>query len=128
MDRIILYDGKCNLCCGTARFIKKHDGVKKFRFESLHTEEAGKILQKSGLSGKDLNTLIYFDTERFHLRSSAILHILRDLGGGWSLFYGFIIVPRVIGDFFYIIVAKTRYRIFGETKQCLFPADQEGTQ
>lgn len=120
MDRIILYDGKCNLCCGTARFIKRHDSIKAFRFESLYSEEAGNILQKSGLSGKDLNTLIYFSSDRFYLRSSAVLHILKDMGGGWSLFYIFIIVPPVIGDFFYKIVAKTRYRIFGEREECFF--------
>jgi predicted DCC family thiol-disulfide oxidoreductase YuxK len=126
MDRIILYDGKCNLCCGTARFIKRHDNLKNFRFESLHSEEAGKLLQKSGLSGKDLKTLIYISSGQFYLRSSAVLHILKDMGGGWSLFYAFIIVPPVIGDFFYKIVATTRYRIFGIREECFFPAEEEG--
>lgn len=126
MDRIILYDGKCNLCCGTARFIKRHDNLKNFRFESLHSEEAGKLLQKSGLSGKDLNTLIYISSGQFYLRSSAVLHILKDMGGCWSLFYAFIIVPPVIGDFFYKIVATTRYRIFGIREECFFPAEEEG--
>lgn len=123
MENVIIYDGFCNLCCGAAMFVKKRDMQKRFTFISRDSEEGKIILLNSGLSGKDLNTLIYFSSGQFYIRSSAVLHILKDLGGIWRLFYGFIIVPRFIADFVYIIVAKTRYYIFGKRDECFIPAD-----
>lgn len=123
MSRIILYDGKCNLCCGAARFVKKHDRLKRFNFTSQESKEGESLLQKSGFTGKDLNTLIYIAEGRYYKRSSAVLHIFKDMGGTWKLLYGFIIVPHFLSDFLYILVAKTRFRIFGKRDGCLIPEE-----
>ena len=63
--------------------------------------------------------MVYIKENKYYTRSSAVLNILKDLGGGWSLFYGFIIVPEFIRDFFYNVIARIRYRIFGKKVSCL---------
>jgi predicted DCC family thiol-disulfide oxidoreductase YuxK len=48
------------------------------------------------------------------VRSDALLHILRRLGGGWKVLAKVIdVVPRPLRDASYSFVARIRYRIFG---------------
>ena len=49
-----------------------------------------------------------------------MLHILKEMGGVWKLFFIFIIIPNFIRDFIYKIIAKTRYKIFGRHDYCIY--------
>ncbi|MCA1583821.1 MAG: DCC1-like thiol-disulfide oxidoreductase family protein, partial [Acidobacteria bacterium] len=57
--------------------------------------------------------------------SSAILEILRRLGGIWSLAYVGVIIPRALRDTLYQFVARRRYRWFGRRQACRIPTPQE---
>lgn len=121
MDRtapVLLFDGECNLCDTLVRFIIKHDRSKRIMFSPLQSDTSKILLRRFGLPEKDLNTVVYLKGETYYLRSSAILNILRDLRGGWSLFYGFIIIPGFILDIFYKIIARNRFSIFGRKAMC----------
>ena len=61
---------------------------------------------------------------QFFEKSDAALEIARYLRG-WSWLYGFRFVPRTIRDFFYDIVARNRYRIFGKSAACRVPTPAE---
>ena len=55
------------------------------------------------------------------VRSDALIHILRSLGGGWRFLGGLIaVVPRPVRDLGYDFVARIRYRVFG-TREDLCP-------
>jgi predicted DCC family thiol-disulfide oxidoreductase YuxK len=43
------------------------------------------------------------------------------LGGGWGIFYLFILVPRFIRDSIYAFIARNRYKWFGQRSECLMP-------
>jgi predicted DCC family thiol-disulfide oxidoreductase YuxK len=118
VNNIVIYDGLCNLCCSLTGFIRNHAGKNRFTMVSRYTEAGEKLLRSSDLKGKDLDTLIYYSGGRYYLRSSAVIRILKDMGGLWKLFYPLKFIPAFIRDFFYLIVAKTRYRIFGKTEGC----------
>ena len=109
MAGTILYDSSCNLCNSQVRFIRKRDRDDLFRFVPLQSEEGREMLYKAGLPGNELDTVVYEKSGRHYLRSSAVLGILRDLGRGWRLFYSLMIVPAVIRDFFYRLVARNRH-------------------
>ena len=111
MSGTVLYDGNCNLCNNQVRFIRKRDKGKQFRFVPLQSEEGIDMLRDAGLPGNELDTVVYKKSGRHYLRSSAVLGILRDLGGGWRLLYSLVIVPAVIRDFFYRLVARNRHRL-----------------
>lgn len=115
---ILLYDGVCNLCNSLVHFIKKRDKYGKFQFFPLQSAKGKAFLQKYGLPSDDMDSVVYIHRDRYYLRSSAILNVLKELGGIWKLFYVFIILPAFIRDFFYMVIAKTRYKIFGRHDYC----------
>lgn len=77
------------------------------------------MLKKHGVSDKEFDSVVLVKGNQYYLKSSAILHLLKDLGGFWKLFFIFIIIPPFIRDFAYKIVAKTRYKIFGRDDSCI---------
>jgi predicted DCC family thiol-disulfide oxidoreductase YuxK len=119
---ILLFDGVCNLCISVVNFIIKKDSKEKFKFAALQSESGQALLKKFGLSTNDFNSFIYISGDNYFIKSSAALHVLKELGGVWILFYIFIFFPRPIRDFVYNIIAKTRYRIFGKQNTCFLPS------
>ena len=63
-------------------------------------------------------SVILIEDKGFLWKSSAVLQVFRDLGGGWSLLYGLKIIPGPVRDFVYDMVARSRNRIF-RRKECL---------
>lgn len=119
-ENIILFDGHCNLCSRLVNFIIKRDKKTKFVLVSLQSASGQSLLKKFGLPGDDFDSVVYIRGDRYYLKSSAILHILKELGGIWKLFFIFIIIPNFIRDFIYKIIAKTRYKIFGRHDSCMY--------
>jgi predicted DCC family thiol-disulfide oxidoreductase YuxK len=115
---ILLFDGGCNLCNGLVKFIVKRDKKGKIKFASLQSDTGKSLLSKAGLGSDSIDTVVYFSRDKTHLRSSAVLNLLKDLGGGWKLFYALIIIPAFIRDFFYNIIAENRFKLFGRSDNC----------
>lgn len=123
-DNILLFDGVCNLCNRVIQFTIRRDPERKFKFASLQSDTGQQILKKLGLSIDDFESFVLIKGDKYFLRSSAALMVLRELGGFWRLFYFFIIVPRPVRDFLYNLVAKSRYRIFGRRATCMVPTPE----
>jgi predicted DCC family thiol-disulfide oxidoreductase YuxK len=118
MNGTVLFDGDCNLCDRLGRFLRKHDRMNRFRLVPLQSEEGILSLLAAGLTISENDTAVYIKENKFHLRSTAVLHILKDLGCTWRILYIFIIVPPFIRDPLYKLLAKNRYRIFGRKDYC----------
>jgi predicted DCC family thiol-disulfide oxidoreductase YuxK len=118
---ILLFDGVCNLCNSIVQFTIKRDPKEKFKFASLQSESGQALLKKFGLPTDDFDSFVFINGDKYFLKSSAGLHVLKELGGVWKLFYVFIIFPRPLRDFVYNIIAKTRYKIFGKRGTCMIP-------
>lgn len=118
---ILLFDGVCNLCISVVNFTIKRDSKEKFKFAALQSESGQALLKKFGLPTNDFDSFVFICGEKYFLKSSAGLHVLRELGGVWKLFYAFIIFPGPLRDSIYSIVAKTRYNIFGKQDTCIIP-------
>ena len=123
-EQVLLFDGFCNLCNGLVIFIIKRDSKSKFKFAALQSSAGQTLLKKYGLSSDDINTLVYVKGGNIFLKSSAVIHILKDLGGLWKLFIVFIILPKFIRDFFYKLIAKWRYKILGKRETCMIPTPE----
>lgn len=119
---IILFDGVCNLCNGFVQFVIKRDKTERFIFGTLQSEAATKLLDGFEYSSEKMNTVILIEEGKIYTQSTAALRIAKQLAGGWSLFYGFIIVPKFLRDGIYNLIAKYRYRIFGKEPTCMVPA------
>lgn len=116
--KIILFDGVCSLCNGAMAFIARRDCKALFHFASLQSDAGIALLKEAGMPVKGLDTLVYLREGHPYIRSSAVLHILRDMGGGWQLMYGLIVTPRFIRDAVYRLVAAMRHRIGKKQKAC----------
>lgn len=123
-EHILLFDGVCNLCNSIVQFTIKRDPKGKFKFASLQSASGQSLLKKFHLPTDDFNSFVFIKGEKLFLKSSAGLHVLKELGGVWKFFYGFIIVPRPVRDFIYMIIAKTRYKIFGKQRTCMIPSEK----
>jgi predicted DCC family thiol-disulfide oxidoreductase YuxK len=121
---LLLYDGFCGLCNRLVRFVLKHDPQARFRFASLQSAYAAPILKPHGLDPQDLNTLyvVQEDGERLTVRSDALIFVLYELGGLWrAVSVALSIFPKPLRDWGYNVVARHRYRIFGQYETCLLP-------
>jgi predicted DCC family thiol-disulfide oxidoreductase YuxK len=121
---IILYDGVCGLCNRLVQFVLKHDSRSCFRFASLQSDFAARVLRRHGAAPEDLDTVyVVLDHalpgERLASRSDAAVMVLQELGGGWSVL-GMVlrVLPGWLRNWGYNLVARNRYRIFGKVDSC----------
>ncbi len=118
---LILFDGVCNFCNYWVSFAIKRDREKKLRFTSLQGETAKQLLPKYNINTTSLSSVIFIDKGIAFTQSSAAIRICKYLDGGWKLFYGLMIIPKFIRDFFYNVIARNRYRWFGKKETCMIP-------
>jgi predicted DCC family thiol-disulfide oxidoreductase YuxK len=118
---VILFDGVCNLCNSAVQFVIRRDKKNHFRFSSLQSPFGQSLLKSSNFDATHLNTFVLLQDGKIFTKSSAALLVARQLSGGWSLLYLFIIVPRFIRNGIYDWIARNRYRWFGKKEACMVP-------
>ena len=127
---IILYDGVCGLCNRLNQFVLRRDPEGEFRFASLQSPFAGRILARHGTNPQDLDTVYVvanYELPEEHLlaRSDAIAFVLTQLGGIWKFLGLFLqLLPRFLRDRAYGVVARNRYRVFGRFETCMVPSPE----
>lgn len=121
MNNVILFDGECNFCDRSVQFIINRDPAGYFKFASLQSAAGQKILKEYSVPD-NVNSFILIDNNRYYIKSTAALRVCKNLKGLWKLFYLLLIIPRPIRDFFYEIIARNRYKWFGEKNSCMLPS------
>lgn len=122
--KIILFDGVCNLCNSSVQFLIEQDKENVFLFSSLQAEFGQKFLKEYQLNAEEFDSIIYLDGDQFYDKSSAALHIAKDIGYPMRLLYVLIIIPKFIRDFAYGIIATNRYKWFGKKESCWLPTPE----
>ena len=120
---VVLFDGVCTLCNGTVNFLIDRDPSQKLKFAPLQSD-AGLALLKEHQLDEALNTIILVQEGAVYQRSTAVLRITRQLSGGWPLLSVLLLVPAVIRDGVYNLVARHRYRWFGQSERCRVPTPE----
>jgi predicted DCC family thiol-disulfide oxidoreductase YuxK len=121
-ESVVLFDGVCNLCNASVRFVIKRDRAARFKFASLQSPYAASLFRRMNFHSEGVDSIVLFENGKFFVRSTAALNIARHLSGLWPLLYAFIIVPPFIRDAVYDFVARNRYRWFGKKEFCEVPA------
>ncbi|MGH8559100.1 MAG: thiol-disulfide oxidoreductase DCC family protein, partial [Methylococcales bacterium] len=114
---IILFDGVCNLCDASVRFVISHDKHDRFRFAPLQSATGAKIAAKYDIIG-ELSTFYLIEGGRAYQRSDAWLRIMYDLGGVFSAAYVLYFIPRTFRDWIYDLIGRNRYQWFGKKEYC----------
>ena len=117
---VVLFDGVCNLCHTSVRFIIKRDPQARFHFASLQSAPGQSLLARYRAPG-DLDTVVLIEDGQCYTRSTAALRICRRLNRLWPVLYVLMVFPRPLRDAVYQWIARNRYRWFGRLEACPLP-------
>lgn len=124
-NAIVLFDGVCNLCNGIVQFVLKRDKNSYFKFCSLQSETAKRLLdQHPHINAVGFDSIVLIESDKIYVKSDAGLRILKRLGGWWKLVEVFYLFPKFIRDRVYNFIAHNRYKWFGKQDQCMVPTKE----
>lgn len=122
---VLFYDGECGLCNASVRFLLRRDRRAVLRFASLQSPLGQRTLRRLGLPTEDFDSMVFMpdlDGGEFHLRTDGVTAVLQALGGRWGAVGRWARrVPAPWRDAAYRLVARLRYRIWGEYKPTPLP-------
>ncbi|UMB61456.1 DUF393 domain-containing protein [Lutibacter sp. A80] len=122
---LILFDGVCNLCNASVKFIIKHDKKAHFKFASLQSDAAKELLLHYNLKKNYMDSIILIENNtNYYEKSTAALKIAQKLDGMFKLLYIFIVIPSFIRDWIYTYIANNRYKWFGKKDKCMIPTPE----
>lgn len=121
---IILFDAECILCSANAQFVLTHDRKKRFRLAAMQGEVGSGLYRRFGIDPTNPDSIIVVDGDKMLRDSDAVLAIYAGLGWPWKALALLRLVPRVIRDPLYLLVARNRYRIFGRRESCWLPSPE----
>jgi predicted DCC family thiol-disulfide oxidoreductase YuxK len=121
---VVLFDGVCNLCNSSVQFIIARDPSARFRFATLQSPTAQRLIEESGAGSPLPDSIVLLENGKLYTRSTAALRIARRLQFPWPLLYAWIVVPRLLRDVAYDWIARNRYRWFGKRDACMMPTPE----
>ncbi|MFH2132978.1 MAG: DCC1-like thiol-disulfide oxidoreductase family protein [bacterium] len=119
--KIVIFDGICNLCNAGVNFVIKRDPTGVFSFTPMQSDISQKLIKQYHAAAFDFDTFLLIKNGVCYERSDAIMEIMKDLTGYWSILRFFSFVPKPIRDYFYNLVARNRYQLFGKRNHCMVP-------
>lgn len=117
----IYYDGHCALCSGFVQAILRVDERGYWRFAPLQSAFAKTHLAPYGIDPGALTTVIAEDRGHIYVKSDAALRVASRLGWPWRAAAALRVLPKGLRDGVYDVVARYRYRVFGEREACYLP-------
>lgn len=115
---LVLFDGICNLCDHTVRFIIKRDRNEVFRFVPLQSTLGKALLAQFGFPSNYRDSFVFIDNGRPYIKSTAFIQISKKLRMPWPLFSLTTIVPQILRDYIYNKIGQNRYSWFGQHDYC----------
>jgi predicted DCC family thiol-disulfide oxidoreductase YuxK len=119
---VIFFDGYCNLCNGAIQWIIEKDKQALFHFAPIDSKFATNHLPHQLLTNVDSIVLLHGND--IYVKSSAALQIAKMLPKPYTWLSAFRIFPPAIRDWFYDLIAKYRYRIWGSRASCMVPSPE----
>lgn len=121
MNDLIIFDGVCNLCTFSVRFILQHETAPLLYFTPLQSKTGAQLLQTYGFDPNDAKTFVLVQNGQVYSRSEAALRVAKYLRWPWRGLVAFRMMPRPWRDAIYDYIARNRYRWFGQHDICMLP-------
>ena len=118
---VIIFDGYCALCSGSASFVLRHDAEGVFRLLPAQSTLGDALYRHYGLDRTNYETVILIADGVVWLKSEAAIRIARLLGFPWSLASAWRVLPLSWRDRLYDTVARNRLKWFGARTSCYRP-------
>jgi len=120
--KLILFDGVCNLCNSSVQYVIKNDKRSKYLFAALQSDIGKDIIDTFNINPSKTDSIILYSKEKgVKVKSSAALHVVKDLGFPVNMLSIFLIVPPFIRNVVYDFIAKNRYKWYGKKESCMIP-------
>ncbi|SCW86902.1 Predicted thiol-disulfide oxidoreductase YuxK, DCC family [Paenibacillus tianmuensis] len=120
--RIVFFDGECNFCNGWVKFIYRRDPQGVFKFASLQSPAAQRILLPFNHRLDRIDSIVLVEEGKYYTESTAVLRILKRLDGPIKYLYFLKIIPASFRNWAYRLFAKKRYALFGRRYECELPS------
>lgn len=124
MQKVVLFDGVCNLCNSSVQKLIRWDKKETLKFASLQSKFGQRLLSDLKLDKDNFTSILYLKGNQVFTRSTAAILILTDLGGGWKIMRIFYLIPKILRDKIYDWISKNRYKWFGKKEQCWLPTPE----
>ena len=124
MTGIILFDGQCVFCDHSVQFILKRDVDKVFQFASLQSDIGQQLLKQYNVDSS-IDSIVVIYMNKLYTQSDAAIVIAQQFKGLWKLLTVVKFIPKWLRDKMYVVIAKNRYRLFGEMDTCRIPTEEE---
>jgi predicted DCC family thiol-disulfide oxidoreductase YuxK len=122
---VLFYDGVCAMCNGIVKCMLRLDRNAVFFFAPLQGATAQRARALYPEFPEEIETIVYLRQGELFVRSRAAALAMREMPYPAKALSWFRFLPAWLTDFFYGIVARTRYRVFGKYDTCpLPPAEQ----
>lgn len=118
---IVLFDGVCNLCTTSVRFLLTYNKKENLHFASLQSNYAKNLLEQYQVSNSNLSTIIFIENKQVYTKSTAVFELTKHLTYPWRAISLFRFIPKFITDSIYNFISKNRYNCFGKKKECMIP-------
>lgn len=105
---LIVFDGACVACSGFARLVARADRAGRFRFVTAQSPLGRALYRRHGLDPDAMETNIVVVEGRAHLRLYAFAAAMGALGWPWRALAVTGLIPRVLADPLYALIARTR--------------------
>jgi predicted DCC family thiol-disulfide oxidoreductase YuxK len=132
---LVVFDGRCGFCNRSVRWLLRRDRNDRMRFVAFESQRITDLLARHDRA--DQSTLPNPDTllvvahagtpsERVLVRSAALLELLRALPAPWPGLAAILrLIPSLLRDLGYRLVARARFFIAGRLASCPIPTTAE---
>jgi len=124
---VLLYDGQCGLCNRVVLLLLRTDRAGRLKFAPLQSAPAQEYLRRQGLPTADFDSLVFVPdwdhpaTGAYLLRTDGALAAAAEIGGIWRMVTWTRVLPVLLRDGAYKLVARSRYALFGEYRPAPLP-------
>ncbi len=118
---IIVFDGECALCSAFIQFVIRHDQQEEFQFTTGLSTLGQALFQHYGLDSENFETNLLISKGRAYAKMSAFSQTTSLLPYPAKLLCFARFIPSPLDNWLYDLIARNRYRLFGQADSCLLP-------
>ena len=122
---VLFYDGVCAMCNGIVKCMLRVDKGRVFRFAPLQGETAELARKLHPEFPSEIETLVYVRRGEVFLRSRGAALAMQQMPYPAKALSWFRFLPTWLTDFFYGVIARSRYRVFGKYDHCPLPPAED---
>jgi predicted DCC family thiol-disulfide oxidoreductase YuxK len=121
---MLVYDGSCGFCSRSVQFILRHERRHDLLFVPRDSPLGKELRRRFQLEA--VESMLWVDGDKVATESNAVLHAARYLGGLWSTLAAIgSLVPSVVRNWGYRLIARNRRRLSASATSCLLPTAEQ---